>query len=219
MPSDEPLTDKATVKGKRGLYISTTDWDSAIEAWIKAASRLITDGLGRELHRVDGETEKLGSRGGRRLYLRDRLPVHAVTSVEYDGDTVDAGDYYLEAESEGELVHDGGGWRDTSDRAGMFGSRQDPRPPEKLYKVTYDGGFVTPVQAPFGSNNLSRDLPHDVEQAVIDYCVMQYRQAGNDKTVGREKFAGQSMTYEKVNGRRVPASVADVIDRLRKPAV
>lgn len=217
MSSDEPLTTKAVVKGKRGLDISTADWDSAIEAWIKDASRIITDGIGRELHRVDGETEKLGSRGGYRLYLRNRLPVYDVTSVAHDGDTVDSADYYLGAEAEGELVHDGGGWRDTSYSAGMFGNRQDPRPPEKLYEVTYDAGFVTPVQDPFGASNLSRDLPHDIEQAVIDYCVMQYRQAAKDPTVTQESLLGASKTWGQVNGRKVPPSLEDVVDRYHKP--
>lgn len=219
MASDTPLTDTAAVKSKRGLDLSTSDWDSAIDAWIKEGSRVLTDILGRNLHRVAGHKEKLGSRGGYRLYLREYLPVHEVTEVTYDGDTVDADDYHLEAAKDGELVHDGGGWRDTSYEAGKYGDRQDPRPPEKLYEITYEGGYVTPDQAPFGADNDPRDLPYDIEGAIIEYCVMQYRQAARDKSVKSKKLGKGSITWVEIDGRRVPQSFADVAERYRKPTL
>jgi len=218
MASDEPLTDKSAVKSKRGLDLSGTDWDTAIDAWIREASRHLTDAIGRSLHRVSGHTEKLGTRGSQSLYVRDHLPVVEVAEVTYDGETVDAADYELGAAPEGELLRKHGYcWHNTSYAAGWQGKRDDPRPPEKLYAVTYEGGYVTPVQAPFGPDSDARDLPWDIEGAIIEYCVMKYHQAGTDQTAVQEKLGDSSKKWATVDGRRVPHSFADVVDRYQKP--
>jgi hypothetical protein len=212
----EPLTTIAAVKGGRGLNTSSSDDDDALEDWIKTVSSMLRSAIGRPLHRVDDHTEHVGSNGTPALWVETHLPVVSISEITHDGDVVDTDDYELTDADLGRIGRTNDDlWRDTRYRGGIGHGRAHPRPPQRDYAVTYDGGWVTPYQVDQGDYP-ERTMPYDVEQAIIDYCVMQLRSQGRDPNLVSETIESTSYKYR---GQPVPASFREVVDTYSIPHV
>jgi hypothetical protein len=210
------LTTIAAVKGGRGLDTSSTDDDDALEDWIRTVSDLLRQAIGRPLHRVDDYTEEVGSNGSPALWVQTHLPVVQISEITFDGDVVEADEWELTDPDFGRIGRTGDDlWRDTRYRGGIGHGRPSPRPAKCDYAVTYDGGWVTPWQVDQGEY-ADRTMPYDVEQVIIDYCVMQLRGRGRDPGLVSESIESTSYKYR---GQPVPPSFEHVVDTYSIPHV
>ena len=136
--------------------------------------------------------------GGTNHLVVSRRPVSAITSVEYNDAAVSSDDYkcvgYSKLEDAG-TIYNSGGWYWPATQIKNIARDQYPGSEDPLYKVTYDGGWVTPAQYD-DDNTLTRDLPYDLEQACIDLVVMRYRKKGLAPGIKAEKLLSWSATYE-----------------------
>jgi len=174
---DNALTTLSVVKSELGA--TNTNADAYLERQINVYSDLFEQATGRPWHRDDAYTESVTSTGDTRLHL-ERRPVRSVAEVKVDGDTVDADDYEIVDGDLGYLRKIDGRWEHTG--AG------------RLVEVTYDGGHVTPKQVDDGEFS-DRDLPHDIEQAVIDSVVNAYARKGQPSNVSAESIDTASVDY------------------------
>jgi len=203
------LTTLSTVKDE--LQITVNTHDSTLERYITQASDLFRSTTGRNFHNVTDHTEKVDGERGKRLTVREHLPIDTIDKIELDvGTTVEtiaSNDYEIEDPNLGYIRRISGHWQSTD----SFINSIEPRPLNedlKLYKVTYDGGYVTPEQA--NQTPKVRDLPADIEQGVIDQVVKMYTERGKNPNVVSESVMSASVDYAKQSNAdsRIPPGVA-----------
>lgn len=213
------MTELSVVLDELGLTSDGGSQDARLERYITVASDLFEQLTGTKWHRQSGHVERVEGFGTPVLYLSDYLPIDSVSSVVFDdGDstsTVDADDYEVTRPELGELRYIGGGWLDTTVYRQDVSTERLPGTEEALYKVTYTGGYITPKQDTDGVG--TRDLPHGLEQAIVDYVAMRWHQQGKDQTVSREKLGSWSASY--VDGHRVPSSFKREVESRKLRAV
>ena len=107
---------------------------------------------------------------------------------------MDSTNYEVENADAGFIRRITGGWAWTTRSAG--GVTHDPLAgaEESLYTVTYTGGYVTPQQAADDAE-LTRDLPYDIERAVIDMVKALYWGRGRDPGVRGKSVSRASVQY------------------------
>jgi hypothetical protein len=189
------LTTLSTVKEELG---SPSGQDSTLERYIRQASDLFRQLTGRQWYDIDGYQERVAGYQGKRLAVYDHLPVESVNKIEIqvDGafDEVDPTAYEIEDAESGFIRRiDGGSWELTE----SFIQNIEPQftgENLKLYRVDYDGGYVTPEDA--DQNNKTRDLPYDIEDAVIDLVVDKFRKKGQSGNVSSESIMSVSIDYD-----------------------
>lgn len=162
-----------------------------LERLINMASASLEELAHREFHRGAAVVENHRAEGGQYLYLR-RRPVVSVTSVQHldpeDGtvdETIASASYWADLESG--CLFRADGWPDDRLAAGVTGDPVGTAP--RTIRVTYTGGWITPSQAipaenTGGTSLGTRDLPYDVEDAVIRCVVSAASRYGQDETVG-----------------------------------
>lgn len=220
--SAKALTTVARVQRLPGL--SNVD-PLVIEDLIEEASERFASEVDREIYYKASHVAWVPGYGDMLLRLRDHVPITSVASIEYNRDagtttdTVESTDYTITAmeragEDIGIIRHLGGGWnwtaRTTSDIT------RDPLPgtEEPAYKVTYAGGWVTPQQdADDGA--LTRNLPRDIERAVIDHVIAMYYARGRNPAVVSKSTARGSIQHTRgsVSGEMagLPLGYMDVV--------
>lgn len=223
MPLPESaLTTLATAAGELGI---TPGEDSAVDArlerYITVASDRLASMCDRDFHHVEGHTERVGNAGGTYLLVSDHLPVVSIASIEWDdgiGDatTVDDTAYRLtdDAAKSGMIERVKGAWRSTQVERQEI-ERKPTHRSRPLYLVTYTGGWVTPQQVA-DDDTLTRTLPYDIEDAVVQYVTMRERQRGKDGSVSSKSVGPASVSYETVDGQRVPPAFASVVRTHRR---
>lgn len=198
--STEDLTDEGAVEDVIGAYTSgaSQDEDDRVARWIKEGSDLLKSMTGREFYWVTGYTERTSAVGASNIYVRDHVPIDAITSIEYDHDpsssatTVDSDNYEAVGQGQGTIRHDSL-WTSTEEhRAGPVGGHQ-PGTAEDVIKVTYDGGWKTPEQDTQGVG--ARDLPYDVEMAVLSHVELKWHRNGQSPGVESLSMADGSISY------------------------
>lgn len=219
------LTTLQTVKDELG--ISTPGDDAILERYITTGSSLLVQAIGRDLHWREGVVEKVQSGGDTRLVVSDALPIDSIDSIVYDGGdtqvTEDSSRYRIEDAGAGFVEKTNGRWRSTEQARQsvtlIYQGRESYH-----YTVTYDGGWVTQEQAD-NDGTLTRSLPYDIEQAVIDYAVTKYRRKGRDLSVRSEKLGDTSVSYANSSATPgtanagMPASFAAVVQRYQIPEI
>jgi hypothetical protein len=126
-------------------------------------------------------------------------PIVVVTSVAIDGTTVavgtDADDYATVKNTDGEIwaLYREEGWQ--SEPHGIA--------------LTYDGGYVLPGAA----SPAVRNLPYDLEGAVVELVVGAYLQRGK-AGLTRESFEGVSLDFD-----RWPAHILHVLQKFQRPLI
>lgn len=191
--ADHALTTLDEACGQIGINVGDDD-DAVIRA-VNRASRRIASFCGRELHYSSGIVENVGGYGTTDLVV-SRFPIASVASVAFDGATIAANDYDILDGLSG-VIYRRAGWLWTTTRE--YGVAQPFRPgaEEKLYAVTYAGGYWTPAQGPLSAKPAAATaLPDDIEQAAIELAAITYqRRGGAGADVASESLMNYSVTY------------------------
>jgi hypothetical protein len=202
------LTTLATVLDELGL---ATDGggpqDTRLERYITAASALVDSFLDRTLARADGIVEKVAGFGDNFLTV-ERRPLLAITSISFDGSTIDATNYEIHGDGEAGLIYGRGGFVWTASRLQEIVQTVVTSSERKLFEITYNGGYVTPEQVSQAAFT-PQTLPADIEDAVIQMVTTRWRQQGRDQSVKSEKIKSWSATY--ADSRALPPSIQAVL--------
>ena len=207
------LTTTSRVAAELGVECST-DLQKTLLPIIRSVSATVEKFCGRKMSYKAAAVETRTGVGGPRLRLR-RTPVRSLTALQYvdlDGDVVS--DLTLDGLQIEDIDDETGhGTSGLVYRAGGFPSSAVYLPyitrPMKVgserpnYRVTFAGGWVTPSQeADDESVDLPRDLPYDIEEAVVLEVVSRYRRRGADRDIKTERLLSGSVTYESASARR-----------------
>lgn len=210
----DPLTDRSGAEDVIPSYSDgggTTDDDKRIERWILEGSKRMRQLADRQFHYETAYTERTSAHGEREIWVNDHVPIDTINSITYDsGDdttTVDSDSYEPIGDGQGTIRRIDGLWTSTAQiQAGIVQGHQ-PGTEERLYKVDYDGGWITPKQDTDGVG--TRDLPHDVEGAVLDYALMKESRHGQDPNIQKLSLGQGTVQY---GGFEVPQRMAAVAD-------
>lgn len=188
------LTTVSTVQDELGISGST----STLERYIRQASDFFRRLTGRRWYEETEYVEEVAGYRGKRLLVFDHLPIDQIRTIEIKiDDTTDelnSGAYEIEDAQSGFIRRiDGSSWELTES---YFSNIEPEYTGEnlKLYRVTYDGGYVTPEDA--SQNNKTRDLPYDIEDAVIDFVTSKYVKKGSGSAVDSESIMSASIDYQ-----------------------
>lgn len=190
--TDAALTTVARMESELGITSATT----VLEPLIEEASALLQKECGRNFYRAAAAAEKVKGYATPRLSLRKHVPLVSITSIVLDdGDsssTVSASNYEIENADAGFVRDIGGRWAFTG--RGSTDITRDPLigTEEALYTVTYAGGYITPNQDPSVG---TRDLPYDIERAVIDMVKGLYYGRTRDPGVASKGVSKASATF------------------------
>ncbi len=187
--TSEDFTLLATLKDRLGITSST--YNDRLEAAIKSASRMIVNFIGHKIHYDAAIVEKQKGHGSTMLVV-DRRPLWSITSITFDGETVDSDDYSIDSIQAG-IVYASGGWTWTSDVGGE-GIVRDAVPDHErsLYIVTYAGGWQTPNQVAVAGVDA---LPVEIEEACLQLATHLWAQQGTDVAVTSESLLSYSASY------------------------
>ena len=191
--SASALTTVAALRAELDLDVDPAK-TALLERYIEAASAMVVRFCGRELAQAT-RVEKHRGMGTVRLFL-NAPPIVSITSIVIDDDALDAADFEIEDAGAG-IVYcaDGFAWSAQEQAGPSYHLAPGTEAPSIV--VTYVGGWITPSSA-------SRDLPFDIEQAVIELAVSMWKRRGRDVALTGESFETSSYSY--VDG--LPGSVA-----------
>lgn len=168
--------------------------DDRIERLIESASRTINrycnrpEGFHSESARVDDVPGK-----GTVLLHVPKTPINSITSIVYDpsdsNDTVDSSEYAIQGDGEHGAIYREGGWRWDVAYAQAIQLHPLPGTEQFLYRVTYNGGYVTRPQGG------TMTLPHDIEDACIQLVSQRYRWNPRDAGVASERLLSWNASY------------------------
>lgn len=183
-----------------------------ISRYILVASDMFTKQVGFDVHYVEDKTSQVGQpRGRNKLIIRDHGPLQKIHEIKYKDKVINPDHYVI---SNPEL-----GWVRNTKRTSwkstqimQSGIRTYKHELEPLYQVTYDAGWVTPHQAN-EDETLERDLPHDIEQAVLELSSYLYQRAGSDTTVQSKSTGDWSVSY---GDRDLPVFFEMVTDKYKR---
>ena len=130
--------------------------------------------------------------GFRTPYLTlSRLPLVAVSEVEYRGEVVPSTAYRIDAAS-GVLIKLDGVWAWTAQPNHDITEDRAAGTERADYKVTYSAGYVTRNQA---TDLMPATLPRYVERHVLDCAVALYWRRGRDTSLTAKSTARGNVTY------------------------
>lgn len=188
--------------------------DNRFVRYINIASQLFEKATHRRWYRVDGHQERVAGFGGRQLVVRHHRPVLAVNSIEFDDGhnqyDIDPDEYEIfgaDDEKAGIITRIDGAWKDTRERRTNTMTHIVPDTERAFYVIDYDGGYVTPQQVD-EADFPERTLPYDIEDAVVQFCVMRESQRGADTSVSQVSMDRGSITYMTDGGQRVAVPAA-----------
>lgn len=196
---------------------SDSDEEARLERYIERASEQLATLLGRDLHYATDHTVKMAARDPYRLQLPDGAPrpLKAITSIVFDdgstSTTVTAADYEIEDSGAGWIRRINGRWTFTG-AADAFGDPFAARLPEHLYTLTITAGWVTPQQA-IDDGGLTRDLPHDIEDAALALAAQRYWRRGRSRDVKSRKLLSASVSYFDSGEGHQAEIIQDVLTR------
>lgn len=184
------LTTVATMLDELGL--SGTSYDTRLERYILQLSEAAAKYCDRPFRK---ESRALTMRGTNttRLVLPVR-PITSITSIVVAGTTLDADDYEIE-DAEAGIIFNEGGWP-RADYGVPWSIARDPMggTAKAEVVVTYTAGYVLP-----NDSSGTRNLPYDIEQAIIMGVVSAFRQRGQDRNVASKATGDASISYRLPN--------------------
>ena len=210
------ITTLANAKAELNIPTATTTDDTYIERLIGAMTQFAETFCRRRFYYDAAITEYVAGFGTAYLQLA-RPPITSITSVTLDGSTISSSNYSVNGLLNSGLIYSEVGWANT----GLVGSgitkNHTPGTEQKLYTVVYKGGWVTPTQDGTGSPVLTRDLPYDLEDAVIQLVAYRYRQRGRDQSIMSESLLNASVSYKQpfVTAETLKTLLPNVYDILR----
>ena len=173
------LTVLERVRSDLGLSVTTSD-EKIIRA-INSGSGMIERYCGRIFWRDTAVEEDVAGYGTTQMRLA-RRPINSITSIEFDSDALDSGDYSI-ADAGAGLVDKIGGWHWTAHLRNDSSRSVLPGTERRLYTATYDGGWYTPAQARARGTITFTDAPSADEDMVINLTTITAKAAspGDDE--------------------------------------
>lgn len=208
---DKLLTTVAKVKATLG--ISSTDQDELIEDMVRAASDFVVTYCGRDFAR-QRVRESIVSKGTPELLL-SLTPVINIEFVDYDDSEIT--DWVL-YDKEAGIIQRRNGFQSTNLPFHTI-DRAPSSYHEKRWHVTYTGGFVLPN---WDVSEGTRNLPYDLERAVIDMVKTQVKTAPIDGNMRSYKIGDTQITWDRSLGETgaggiIPNSALSVLNYYRRP--
>ena len=206
------LTTLADLKAELKITVST--FDAYLTTLINVASDYICTRTNRDLF-YQTVTEAVPGFASTRLRVK-QTPIDTAKpiSITFDSATIDPTIYTVENAKLGYL-YNRNGWYWTAPL--LPNVQQDPYPgmENRLYTVTYTGGYYTPQQVVTlnPTPTYGQLLPADIEQACISMCTWLYRHQGQDPMIESERLLSYSVKY--LTTMKLPL-VEDVIARYRR---
>lgn len=218
--ADNALTNVATMESVLGLASGSAD--AQLQRLINQASAIADSYAGRVFYRNDAISEKHAGVPGPYLLLH-QAPVNSITSVTYlSGSAEDSGSYEIGDAKVGELYRVSGTWAGLDWHYGDTSQTVFTGQGRKVWTIVYSGGWYTPRQDD-EDGAVTRDLPHDIEHAVIAITTALYRSEGRDPTLAGESLMEASQTYNSASGggavswlRANVGSAAMILDRYKR---
>lgn len=193
-PPSKWLTNLEAVKLTLG--ISDNSQDELLGSLIAAASDFVKSYTGREFA-LQTVKESLAGRGLPDLIL-SLTPIVEVEKVEFDDTEIED---WVVLDKEAGFIQRKAGFTST-----IIGYNTINRFPssyeEKRWHVTYTGGYVLPS---FGCSQGQRNLPHDLERAVIGMVKTAVSAVQLDGTMKSYKIGDTSVTWDRsISSESVP---------------
>lgn len=184
---DNALTTVA--RAKSYLDLTGSSYDLKLTMLILAATQYIQDTYCQRKFKHQTFTQQLyNGNGSPRLYLKNRPIIqgqtltveerHGIDSSD-DWETLDSDDYYVDYDT-GKITLVGGRFAEGTQN----------------YRITYTAGYYLPSEAQFqdGTDD-EKDLPYDLELAVLDMVSTMYGQTGTTGAIQKEKVGQVEVTY------------------------
>lgn len=215
------LTLVATVEDELGITAGTET--ARLERLINMASATAESYACRVFSRNTTISEKRSGGFGPYMIM-DRPPINSITSVTYLGTALSSTSYEIHDANAGIIYAVGGSWVTSTlnfaDISGTVYIGAD----RKTYTVAYDGGWYTAVQD--NGTTIIRNMPWDIEYAVIAIVSYLRRAMGRDPSVISESLLGSSVSYGRAGAsasgewlqQSVPAA-ASILDRYKRLSI
>jgi hypothetical protein len=139
-----------------------------------------------------------------------RSPLVTIHTVEYDGQTIDAGEYMIENADSGFLyLKEGRTWSSTSLTGGLYEPRRT-RYGRYEIKATYTGGYQMPTDSSAGT------LPADLERAAIELVASYFHSRAINPNITRERIGEASVSYTDSGPGGIPVTAHSIIEKYRR---
>jgi hypothetical protein len=195
------LTTLANANDELGLTSDSGPSDARVSRWIGVISNAIEAYLGRKglLQRQAGFVERLPGYGQETLQLA-LTPVEQVTSIVFGyptaQETLDSNLWYLDDPKAG-IIYNENGFTNTGLIIKSIEPYQQPGSEERLYVVTYDGGFLLPNDVGYGSPPAGQTiLPAEIEQAALIGITQIARGRGVDRNLTGERVLNAQQQWK-----------------------
>ncbi len=210
--TDHALVTVSTVETELGLTPGAQD--ALLQRLINSVSEQIKNYCNREFYYEVAREDKVRAYGLTRLTV-EKSPIVTLTSIEYDGATIDSDNYEIEDASQG-IIYRPDGWLWTASRLSNIERDRLPGTEGPDYDVTYNGGYITQPQEDDSVG--TRSLPYDLEDAALQLISLRYKKIGEDIRMKSEKLMSYSYTYsdglESEYG--IPKSIATMLNAYRR---
>ena len=209
MLQENALTTLSAVKMKLGIALSDDSSDELLSFLINDASDTFARATDRQWIYKENYEERVDCEDyQKRITVSDHLPIKSVDSIHFEENEIDPDSYFLESKNLGWISQKRGLWRSTT--YAIDSINPIPAGSSLLYTVKYTGGYVTPLQA-FNDPSLTRDLPYDIEQAVITLALFRFYSANRDESIDSMTVLGDSVKY---GGNRTSISGSSIFDQV-----
>lgn len=169
---------------KDDLGITDASSDARLERRILSASVAIANFLRRPLRRTVNKVEALPGYGTDKLFP-SLTPIESVSSVVFDGITIDPAGYFVD--SDGLFIVSTSGWDSTAlGRVTASGVSTIPGTEAPDFVVTYTGGWSLPNDSVPGGVA----LPAPIAEACLMLASTMHLARGSDRRVMSESVGG-----------------------------
>jgi hypothetical protein len=179
--------------------------DNHIERLINSVSSMVAKYCNRKFI-ADTYSEFYKGSGRQKLVL-NQYPINAITSVKVDSAALTAGTDYVTSDAtynDQGIIFKPNGWTWYGYLTGLVGELTAP---VDNIEVVYSAGYTLEPEA-------SRDLPWDLEQAVVSMVADLY-ETQQDGTVGLKRLTQGKLTYEWADNPLIQ-QYASVLDAYKK---
>ena len=210
------LTTLATVKEELG--ITGTASDNALIRLINAATDQIEQFCNRTFHRETTIAEKTSGYADHFLALL-KPRINSIASITFDGSAISSADYEIHDAEAGIVRSKTGPWTWTASVVQEIEQTPFTGSEQKLFTVTYDGGWYTRKQNDDVPAN-TRTLPWDLEHAANLLVNHYFRGMGRDPSIKSESLMSWSASYGGSAGssfaQGLPDDVASILLRYQR---
>lgn len=191
--TDYLLTTLADVKAL--LNIGGLEQDTLLNTLILRASAAC-DQYCRRVFAKEQVLETIPGSGTARLML-ERTPLVTIDQVDYEGDTIDSGEYDIERHGVGTVLRENK-W--TLNTLGNGIGNPD-------WEITYTAGYVLP------NHSGTRNLPYDIEQGAIEVVKAWYYSRCRDGTLRTEEVV--DVWQGSYSGQAIPMAAKQLLNPWR----